>query len=205
MILLYVQSYISGENRPKIAEVKFHAQIKSVFLTETTNQPVNLAETLGNVISTTYKNKINLSSHSSDHSSQEANPTNLFCQQRVEISTKNRKKCISISANINLTTGFSSAGTKITDTRGKPIKLYHHSFPSSMKNGSVRKKLVDKWSKIFKTRDFTIHTANMQTQASRAGKSSICKTTANLTTTKIGKTRHALGNEPSHRSHKSKN
>ena len=44
----------------------------------------------------------------------------------------------------------------------------------------------------------------MQTQASRAGKSSICETTANLTTTKIGKTRHALGNEPSHPSHKSK-
>ena len=119
--------------------MKLHAQNKSVFPTEIINRPINWAETLGNKISTTNTYEIKFTLHSSNHSSQEANPTNSFCQQRIEISTKNRKKCISISADIDLTTGFSSAGTNITDMRGKPKKLYHHSFPSSIKTAGYVK------------------------------------------------------------------
>jgi hypothetical protein len=106
-ILLCTQYYISGGNRPKNEKMKFHAQNKSVFLTETTNQPTNWAKTLGNSISTTQTNEINFTSHSSDHSLQEAITENTLCLQRIDLCTKNSKKCISISADIDLTSGFS--------------------------------------------------------------------------------------------------
>ena len=90
-ILLCTQYYISGGNRPKNAKLKFHAQNKSVFPTEKISRPINWAETLGNKNSTTNTYEIKFTSHSSDHSSQEANPTNSFCRERIEISTKTEK------------------------------------------------------------------------------------------------------------------
>ena len=201
-ILLCAQNFINGKNRLENAKSKFHAQNQSVSLTGKINQPINRAITLGKSNLTIDTYEINFTTHSSDHNSQEANAITSFWPQQIEISTKNSKKCISISADNDLTSGFFPVAANIMNKCKKLEKLSSHPFPSSMKNGLVGEKSVGKWTENNKTRIFATQTKNILTQARKSTKFSTRETTANFATTQIDGTRHATEIKASPRSHR---
>ena len=108
-ILLCAQNSFDGKNRLENAKSKFHAQKWPAFTNFTTNESTNWAETLGNEISTAKYYDIKFTTH------QEVNCTDPICPHRIELCTKNRKNCISISTDIDFNTRFFSLATGTND------------------------------------------------------------------------------------------